>query len=386
MVRPMDRYIDEISNELKELSLKIHSHPEIAFKEVKAHKWLTEYLESKGFKIETVKDMDTAFLATFDTGKTGENLAYLAEYDALEIGHACGHNLIAMMSVGAGIALSQSPHATGIIYVIGTPAEEGGGGKVHMIEKGVFDNIDYALMIHPATENLIMRDGLATKGYSITYHGKAAHSAAAENGVNALSAVILTFNLIDQMRCQLPNGTNINGIITEGGIASNIIPERASCKFSVRARTSEELLLVHEKIDHVVESVNNLVGTTCKIKRGMMYTERYPNQPIAETLKLHMKTYGVEMKYPPKNMKVGSSDIGNVSKILPTIHSYLNIWDGHGDKPVAHSDSFTEASKSEYALNQMIIGAKALSKTGESIMMDEELRKKINEYHKNNVK
>lgn len=284
------------------------------------------------------------------------------------------------MSVGAAIALSQSKHVSGKIYVMGTPAEEGGGGKIHMINKGTFEAVEYAMMIHPGTENLIMRGGLATKGCAITYHGKAAHSSAPENGINALTAVRLTFSLIDQIRCQLPNGTNINGIITEGGIASNIIPDKACCRFSIRARTTEELSLVHEKIDDIIKNVNRMIGTTSEVKKGLMYTERYPNQPMAETLKMHIKTYGVEMKYPPENMKFGSSDIGNVSKILPTIHSYLSIWDG-SNKLVAHSESFTEASKSDYALNQMIIGAKALCKTGESIMKDNVLRAAINEYH-----
>ncbi|MCH4886341.1 M20 family metallopeptidase [Acidaminobacter sp. JC074] len=380
----MTKYIDNHAEELIDLSLRLHDHPETAFKEHKACKWLCDYLSEKNFNVVTpVADLETAFVAKYDTGKVGPHIAYIAEYDALpEIGHGCGHNLIATMSVGAAVGLSNHPQVSGVIYVIGTPAEEGGGGKVMMLEKGVFDPIDYAMMIHPATENLIMRGGLATRGIKIMYHGKAAHSSAPEDGVNALSAVIETFNAIDRHRALMPIGHNINGIITEGGIASNIIPNSAACKFSVRAKTSKELEVIMKDVHHIIDSTNHLIGTKSTVKEGLTYTERFPNKPMAETLKGHMEKYGIMMKYPRPDMKIGSSDIGNVSLKLPTIHSYLNIWDELGEKPKAHSQGFTRASRSEFAHERMLIGAKVLSETGLSILEDQKLREDIDDYFK----
>ena len=378
----MNNYIDNHAEELVNLSLKLHDHPETAFKEYKACAWLTEYLESKEFEVITpVGGLDTAFIAKYDTSKEGPSIAYIAEYDALaEIGHGCGHNLIATMSLGAAIALSKHEDAAGIVYVIGTPAEEGGGGKVILLEKGVFENLDCAMMIHPATENLIMRGGLATRGIKIMYHGKSAHSSSPEEGVNALSAVLETFNAIDRHRALMPIGHNINGIITEGGFASNVIPNSAACKFSVRAKTTDALNVVMNDVKHIISSTNNLIGTTASIKEGRTYTERSPNKPLAETLKHHMKSFGIEMNYPREDMKLGSSDIGNVSLQLPTIHSYLNIWDGKGEMPKAHSQDFTKASRSDFAHERMLIGAKVLAATGLSTIKEEKLLDEIRSY------
>lgn len=384
MVTTMNKIIDNYAKQLIQLSLMLHKHPEMAFEEVKASRWLTEFLKHEGFEItENVGGLETAFIASYDTKKEGPHLAYIAEYDALKnIGHACGHNLIATMSVGAALALSRTKYANGVIHVIGTPAEEGGGGKIMMLDQGVFDKIDYAMMIHPSTENLIMRGGLATRGYSVSYLGKSAHSSSPEEGINALTSVLNTFYMIDQERGKMPIGTNINGIILEGGVASNVIPNQASCKFSVRAKTVKDLEDVIDRLDNIVSNIDHNNKTSSKVKKGLVYSERYPNKPMAETLKQHMKHYDIHMNYPRPNMKLGSSDIGNVSIKLPTIHSYLNIWDEEGDKPIAHDSSFTEAAKSEFALKKMLIGAKALAYTGESILKDKQLQLDIKAYHK----
>lgn len=369
------------------LSHKLHNNPETAFNEHKACQWLTDFLREEGFDIVTpVAGLDTAFIATFDTKQDGPHISYIAEYDSLKtIGHACGHNLIATMSVGAAVLLSKSKNVRGKIIVMGTPAEEGGGGKVLMLDQGVFDEIDYAMMIHPSTQNLIMRGGLATRSFTVYYQGKSAHSSSPEEGINALTSVLNTFYLIDQNRAKMPIGTNINGIITNGGEASNVIPNNASCRFSVRAKTREDLKDVIQRLDKIVSDIDNNVGTTSVVKKGLIYAERYPNKPMAETLKSHMSDFNIIMDYPDPNMKLGSSDIGNVSIEIPTIHSYLNIWDGFGDKPVAHDISFTEASKSDYAHERMIIGATVLAQTGQSILSDGTLREQIKAYHNTNV-
>ena len=194
-------------------------------------------LKSHGFIIEKgIGGLETAFRAEYNGKGKGPTIAYLAEYDALPgIGHGCGHNLIATMAVGAAIGLKEvATHIDGRIVVLGTPAEESGGGKIIMLNEGCFDDVDYALMMHPCVNNMICRGGLAVRTMTVEYYGKSVHSSYPEGGINALQAVIQTFNMIDQFRALFPLKTNINGIITDGGKASNIIPDYASCEFAVR--------------------------------------------------------------------------------------------------------------------------------------------------------
>ena len=384
----MKKITDKINKEretLIEMSLDIHKNPELAFEEFYASRLLCEYLKKQGFSIKTdVAKIDTAFIAEYSSGKPGPTIAYLAEYDALpEIGHGCGHNLIAMISTGAAVGLKTViDEIGGRVQVIGTPAEEGGGGKIIMCRQGVFDDVDYALMIHPATTNLICRGGLATRSLMIEYHGKAAHSASPEKGINSLSAVIQTFNLIDSSRALMPTGVNINGMILNGGKATNIITDYASCKFSIRAVDVFDLKKVVKKIEEVVSSVDELIGTKSKISLGMVYSERYPNKPIAENLKKHMLSLGEEMNLADNKMKLGSSDIGNVSLIVPSIHSYIKI---AAEDVFAHTIEFTNASKSDYGLDQMIKSAKALALTGFDILTNVSLQRDINNFFELNV-
>lgn len=388
----MEKIIDKINEErenLIEISLNIHENPELAFEEFYASKLLCDYLKGQGFKIR--KDiatidaaLDTAFIAEYSSDKPGPTISYIAEYDALPgIGHGCGHNLIATMSTGAAVGLKAViDEIGGRVQVIGTPAEEGGGGKIIMCRQGVFDDVDYALMIHPATKNLICRGGLATRSIMIEYHGKSAHSASPEKGINSLSAVIQTFNLIDVSRTLMPTGVNINGMILSGGKATNVIPDYASCKFSIRAVDIFDLKKIVKIIEKVVASVDELIGTKSKISLGMVYSERYPNKPIAETLKKHMDVLGEKMNLAGNKMKLGSSDIGNVSLIVPVIHSYIKIAD---EDVFAHTIEFTNASKSDYALSQMIKSSKALALTGFDILTNEILRKNIKTFFELNV-
>lgn len=368
---------DEIKEELIELSRRIHENPELGFQEYEAVKNITDLMHKHGFRIEkNIAGLETAFRAEYNCKGSGPTIAFLAEYDALpEIGHGCGHNLIAAMSAGAAISLSKiADRINGRIVVLGTPAEEGGGGKVIMVNKGCFDDIDYALMIHPSTENLICRGGLATRGMKIEYFGKSTHSAAPESGINALQAVIQTFNGIDSIRALLPLKSNINGIITEGGKASNIIPDYAACKFTVRADTLKDLKIVIGYMERVVKSVEKLTGAKAEITKSILYTERYPNRCIDERLKENVAEFGEVMGYPDPNMKYGSSDIGNVSLVVPAIHAYLKIAEPEVN---SHSVDFTIASITDIAHQQMLNGAKAMAMTGLDILADNELRDNI---------
>ena len=377
--------IDNIEGELIELSNKIHEKPELSFNEYNAVKNITTVLERHGFNVKKgIGGLETAFRGEYSGAGSGPTVAFLAEYDALpEIGHGCGHNLIATMAVGAAIGLKEVANSiNGKIVVLGTPAEEGGGGKIIMLEEGCFDDIDYILMMHPCVNNLICRGGLATRGIRIEYHGKSVHSSFPEGGINALQAVIQTFNMIDQFRALFPLKTNINGIITDGGRASNIIPDYASCEFSVRANTVKDLNIVVGYVEHIVETVEKLIGVKGKIEKSSMYTERYPNRFIDEKLKENIAQFGVDMEYPNPDMKYGASDIGNVSLKIPSIHSYIKI----ADKGVnSHSMDFTKAANSPRAHKQIIKAAKAMALTGYDILTDENLRKNIYEEFNNTV-
>ncbi len=369
--------IEQVKDQLIELSLSIHQEPETAFSEVASAKKIIACLEQHGFQVESgIGGLETAFRAEYEGKGKGPTVAFLAEYDALpEIGHGCGHNLITGMSVGAAIGLSKlAGQVPGKIVVMGTPGEEGGGGKIIMIENRCFDDIDFAMMIHPATENLICRGGLATRKVSVSFRGKAAHSSTPEEGVNALQAVIQTFNGIDHLRPLMPLKANINGVILEGGRVPNVIPEYARCSFSVRADTVADL---HETVGYVeraVHTAESLTGANAEVEKTRIYTERYPNRIIAERLKENMVQFDEIMEYPDPKMKVGSSDIGNLSLEIPVIHSYLRIAEPGVN---AHSLDFTHASASEFALAQMLKGAKALAMTGWDIFENPSLQDEI---------
>ncbi len=376
--------IDNIKDELLDLSRKIHENPELCFEEYKSSKFIKELLKKHDFEIEENSGgIETAFKARFKGNNKGPVVAFLAEYDALpEIGHGCGHNLIAMVSTGAAIGLSKlMKDLPGEVILMGTPAEEGGGGKIILLEKGEFEDIDFSLMTHPSTQALIGRGGLATTGVDLEYKGLSAHSAAPEDGINALQAVIQTFNMIDSIRAQLPFKTNINGIITKGGNAANIIPDYASCRFSVRTRTFGDLKVVINKIKNTIEAVEKLTGAEAKINIGNVYTERYPNITIGETYKKYMEDQKEKVDYPDPNAKIGSSDIGNVTLKMPAIHAYFKITD---KSITSHSMDFTNAVITDYAHESALKTSKALSCTGYEILTDEKLREKIlQEYSKN---
>jgi len=370
--------IDIIKDELLELCENIHNNPELSFNEYKASRWIIDLLKKHGFEVsEGIGGLDTAFKARFKGKKAGPSVAFLAEYDALpEIGHGCGHNIIATCSVGAAIGLSKiMKDLEGEVLLIGTPAEEGGGGKIILLEEKEFDDVDYALMIHPTSHrSIIGRGGLAASRVTVEFKGKAAHSSAPEDGINALSAIISVFNGIDTLRPTFDMKSNINGIITKGGDAANIIPEYAACDFSVRAKTLSELKSLVEKIKRVVQSAEVLTGAEASIDIGKMYAERYPNMVMAEAFKSNMKALGEVMGYPDPDRKVGSSDIGNVTLKIPAIHSYLAI---ANENVNSHSAEFTKYANSPRAKEIAIKGAKGLAMTGYDILSGRDLREEI---------
>ena len=368
--------VDRLSPELIDLGAYLHKNPELAFNEYKAMEVISCLLSKHGFSMEKgVGNLETSFIGKYGEDKAKIKIAYLAEYDALpEIGHGCGHNLIATMAVGAAIALKEVLKGFDAqVLVIGTPAEENGGGKIIMFENGCFQDIDYVMMSHPCVTNMIGRKGTAALNMEVEYFGKSAHSSYPEGGKNALSGLIHTFNCIDNFRSIFPNRTNVNGIIKNGGLASNIIPDYSKGEFSLRGESSADLDLISNAIEKIIESSASLYGLDYKIGKSNIYMEKNINKTMANRFKDNIAKLGIDMVYPDPNMKFGSSDVGNVSFKIPTIHPYIKI----GENIRLHSREFSKASNEKFAYEQIIKAIKALALTGYHILKDEEFRLSI---------
>lgn len=376
--------VEAAREDLLKLSKNIHDNPELGFEEFKAVEFISETLEKHGFSVEKgYGGLPTSFRADAKGNGDGPTVAFLAEYDALNgIGHGCGHNLIATCAVGAFLGLSSLLDSVpGRICIIGTPAEEGGAGKVKLLANGAFDNVDYALMMHPSGggSNLVGRGGRAACTVKVNFRGKGAHSSAPQNGINALSAVISVFNQIDMARPTFDPQDNINGIISDGGTASNIIPAFASCAFCLRADTMKRIEDLIQLIKTCVANAERLTGAKGEVTWDDISAERYPSKPICQAFKDNMHELGIEMTWPDPKKQYGSSDIGNVSIKIPAIHDYLSITDDASIQ--AHTVEYTEAAASPEAQEVCLKGAKGLAMTGYDILSDPEFQKEIREYH-----
>lgn len=371
--------IDELSQELWDLALRIHANPELGFEEHKASSWLTEALERGGFRVERgVGGLPTAFRAVHPAEKPGPRIAVLAEYDALpELGHACGHNLIAAIAVGAALGLAPyKENLPGALLVIGTPAEEGGGGKIKLIQAGLFRDVDAAMMVHPADQTVVDRGSLAITEVKIEFHGKAAHaSSEPEKGINALDAVIQTFVALNALRQHIKDGSRIHGIITHGGVKPNIVPEYAAALFYVRAPENSYRDELVEKLRKCAEGAALATGATLTFtKVGHEYKAIRPNKTMAQVFAKYLVELGYPLEEPTGWM--GSTDMGDVSWEVPAIHPYIRI--GPGDIP-GHSREFAEAAKSEGARRAMLAAAKAVAATCLELWTDPDLFRRVKE-------
>ncbi|MBU9814392.1 M20 family metallopeptidase [Rahnella sp. C60] len=361
--------VDSLAAQASALALSIHANPELSFEEAESAAALIAPLRAAGFEIEVQSGgLPTAFRATFDSGKPGPVIALLAEYDALkELGHACGHNLIGTASVTAALALKQQSHLlTGKLEVIGTPAEEEGGGKIILSEKGIFDHVDAVMMFHPRDKTMVVRGGLACVDAVFKFYGKAAHAASApQNGISALDAVIHTFNGINALRQLFTDDVRVHGIISDGGSATNIVPAYAEAKFLMRAETVRGLSTVKQKVFDAARGAALMAGARLEIEEGLTYAERNNNLTLAEHFKQNLDILGVEVVPPPLSGGIGSSDIGNVSQVTAAIHPYIRIGD-----VLPHTPEFAEAAGSEAGLQAMLQAAKALAMTTVDLCQD----------------
>ena len=366
-----------IRQRLCEMSDYIYNNPELGNEEYKAVEALTTFLKDHDFKIEApIADMDTAFKATFDSGKPGMTIGYLCEYDALpKIGHGCGHNMIGVMSAGAGVALSKVLHEIGgKVIVYGTPAEETNGGKVILAEAGVFDELDAAMIVHPDGETRASGSSSALYPIRFIYKGKTAHAASCpEKGINALNSVIQLFNGIDALRQHVTPDVRMHGIITKGGVAANIVPDEAIADFYFRASTKERVTEVVEKVKKIAEGAALMTGATLEMERyELPYDDLNTNETLSEIFNNNLRELGITDIKEAKATG-GSSDIGNVSYVAPTIHPYIGITDC---PMVGHSVEMANATTTSKAHDRLLIAALAMAYTGHDVIVrNESLRK-----------
>lgn len=362
-------------------SHQIHANPEIGNEEFFASGLLSGILEKEGFEVErAVAGHETAFLARKKSDKPGPSIAFLAEYDALPgLGHGCGHNIIGTTSVAAAIALSKVIDETGgEAVVFGTPAEEGGpngSAKGSFVKHGLLEGIDAALMVHPSNHTRLTSSSLAVDPLDFEFIGKPAHAAASpEEGINALDAVIQLFNGINALRQQLKDDVRIHGIITHGGDAPNIIPEYAKARFFIRASTRTSLNEVTRKVKAVAEGAALATGAKLNVIAFQNEVDNLLlNKTYDQVFKEVIEDLGETVVAGDRD-GIGSTDAGNISQVVPTIHPYIKIG---ADDLVAHTVPFREAAASVKGDEALITGAKGLALTAFQLVTDQKLLKSI---------
>jgi amidohydrolase len=372
--------VDAEREQLIDLSVRIHRNPEIGFQEEKASQWLCEYLEQHGFQIERAYcGLDTAFKAV--AGEGVPRVAFLAEYDALPgLGHACGHNIIAASSAGAAVAVAGLlSDVGGSVVVIGTPAEEIHGGKAIMAKRGAFDGLDAVMMFHPGSRNAVFTGALACASLSVEYFGRESHAATRpEAGINALDAVIVAYNAINSLRQQIPDTARIHGIITDGGEAPNVIPGHAAASFLVRAADEVYLEELKEKVISCFRAGAEATGARLEYRWAeVQYAPLRPNRPLAEACRDNLMRRGRETADSAPLGGLGSTDVGNVSLVAPTIHPSIAI---APRGVVIHTPDFARIAASEEGHRGLLDAAKVLAMTAVDVQTDNGLRDRVREY------
>jgi len=372
--------LDGVRDKLVELSHKIHNNPELGFKEEKASKWLCDLLESEGFAVERgVLAIPTAFVATAGDGPL--HIAICAEYDCLPaIGHACGHNIIAAAGAGAGIAAAKIADDVGLkVSVIGTPAEEGGGGKIMLLDRGAFDGVHAAMMVHPAPSDVAEPPVIAVSHINVHYVGRASHASSyPELGINAADALTVAQVAIGLLRQHIRPTDRIHGIVTKGGDAPNIVPSKTSAKFYVRARTLDQLKEIRTKVDRCFEAGALATGATLEIEEvEAPYAEMRHDAEIANLYKRNAEELGrVFADFGSSNLLrwAGSTDMGNISVAMPAIHPMIGI---NSLPAVNHTPEFTEHCITEIADKAVYDGALAMAWTAIDLANDRNLRERL---------
>ncbi len=354
--------IDSCRERVISLSHELHEHPELKFQEHFACDLLTRALRERGLGVEvSLAGLDTSFRCAF--GNSGPTIAILAEYDALPNGHSCGHNLIAGAALAATIGLySVVQELPGRIVLMGTPAEEGGGGKITLLNNGAFDGVDAAMMAHPADCEYSAIPVLAMQHLRITFRGRAAHAAAAPwNGINALSAVLQTFHSVDAARLHFRDLSRVHGIITNGGQAVNIVPQLAQCEFSARALTARHAEEIASRIRQCADAAALSTGASVEHETICAYKNMISNRTIVRAYERNSLALGTATHEAPPGTPTGSTDMGDISHAIPSIHPMFQI--SNQGEGTCHEDSFVAYSDSDRAYAAMVRVAKALALT-----------------------
>jgi amidohydrolase len=379
--------IDAHRDEIVAVGEEIRLNPEIGYQEVKASQLLASAIREYGYEVEQpAGGLETAFVASKHGYKDGPHVAVLAEYDALAgIGHGCGHNLIGASGLAAAIGMTAvMDELPGVFEVIGTPAEEGGGGKIKMERAGIFDDVDAALMVHHAGN----RSGAASQWpggtcnaltqFKLEYFGQPAHAAADPyNGVNALNAVIEFFKGVDALRQHVPMETRIHGIITHGGDAVNVVPKYASAELLVRAPSVEGVSSVMEKVRKVAEGAALMTGCEYKLTEGELHPDMRPSYEIGRRYTENMREMGMEINARAER-GMHSTDFGHISYKMPAVTGSFAI--SHEPIP-GHSQQVVDASGSEYGYEQLIKVSKAMALTAFDLLTEPELLAQAKDEH-----
>ncbi|RIB23049.1 hypothetical protein C2G38_2139918 [Gigaspora rosea] len=379
--------IDEVSEELREISLKINDKPELAKEERFAHELLVNYLKKKGFKVTpSAYGIETAFVAEFQS-KIGEGrvVSFNSEYDALpELGHACGHNLIAISGVGAVIGLKavlEKFEIEGTVKLFGTPAEEIGVGKIELIEAGAYKDVDVSLMIHPAAADGAFGKLIANNSIVVEYFGKSAHASGAPwEGINALDAIVLAYNNIGLLRQQSLPTNRVHGIITNGGTAPNVIPDYTSGRFTVRGMTIEDLRSFCPRVQKCFEGAAEATGAKLKTKWSKGTYDVKINSPMATRYETYnSQKFGT--KFPSREQQfstsfAASTDQGNVTYVVPGIHPSYSIFETSSEIN-NHTPKFAEQARTKFAHEKTIEATKSVALVGLDILIDDKFYREV---------
>ena len=366
------REVDDRADVLLEISHSIHEHPELGYEEHHAHDLLAGVLEDEGFDVERgAAGMDTAFVASAGRGP-GPTIGIFCEYDALpEIGHACGHNVIGSAGLGAGLAAATvAEELGGRVVVLGSPAEEGGGGKVFMAERGLLDDIDAAMMIHPADGDLKAMNVIAIQQVHVQYHGQAAHAAAfPHKGRNALDAAVLGYMNVAALRQHIRPSERIHGIFTDAGDRPNIVPQYAAAEWYVRSPTLRLLQGLKERVLNCLEAGATASGCTMDHEwQDPAYADMIDNPVLVDLFAANAERTGRHLADPSVAANVvGSTDMGNVSYVVPSIHPMLAV------APAGvsiHTPEFTAFARGEEGDRAVLDGARAMAMTVADLWLD----------------
>ncbi|GAA1503961.1 amidohydrolase [Streptomyces albidochromogenes] len=362
------------ADRLWDVALALHREPETAYEEHRAAHLLAGELEREGFRVERgAAGLPTAFVARTGTAASADEgpcVALLMEYDALPLlGHACGHNLIASAGLGAALAVRAAlGEVDGTVLAVGAPAEERGGGKVVEVEAGLFDGVDAALMFHPGVRDWSWAPLTASAQVRVGFHGRAAHpTGSPTEGIDALGALIQLFNTLGVLHRRLPGGSHIQGIVTDGGRATNIVPEYAEGLFGLRGGTTSALEDLVEELRACAQGVAQATRTKVEVTDvGGRYEHFRDNDVLSGLFARHLDRAGIRLSEPEPGVYLGSSDMGNVSTRVPAIHPFVAIMGADG---ADHTPQFAEAAAGPRARQVMLAAAQALACTAADVLL-----------------